>query len=110
MANFSTLCFRPTTLLHNDFIDTKNIVIISQIFFYVKRKKKKSMEIRFLKQRPKSFNAAIEILHSYFGYECDEKCVPAAQSFVQNLYFASKIENPLKTTLLSVWHSVILAK
>jgi hypothetical protein len=62
------------------------------------------MEIRIFKQRPKSFNAAIEIyyLYSFFWVGVLWKvCVPAAQSFVQNLYFASKIENPLKTTLLS---------
>ena len=61
------------------------------------------MEIRFFKQRPKSFNAAIEISYIVFlGMSVVKSvCVPAAQSFVQNLYFASKIENPLKTTLLS---------
>ena len=61
------------------------------------------MKIRFFKQRPKSFNAAIEISYIVFlGMSVVKSvCVPAAQSFVQNLYFASKIENPLKTTLLS---------
>jgi hypothetical protein len=61
------------------------------------------MEIRFFKQRPKSLNATIEISFiAFLGMSVVKSVrVPAAQSFVQNLYFASKIENPLKTTLLS---------
>ena len=59
--------------------------------------------MKFFKQKPKSFNPAIEISYVVFlGMSVMKNvCVPAVQSFVQNLYFASKIENPLKTTLLS---------
>ena len=61
------------------------------------------MKFNLFKQRPKSLNAAIEISYiAFLGMSVVKSvCVPAAQSFVQNLYFASKIENPLKTTLLS---------
>ena len=55
------------------------------------------MEIRFFKQRPKGFIAAIEILYSFVGYECSEKCVYQLLKVLCRIYILrAKLKTHLK--------------